>query len=155
MEVSSPTAGPLTAQQMRTLSALADAVIPSSEAFGVPGAGDPTIVEAIVGDAGRRLDKLAAALALVDQLADEAYGSRFAELSKEGRDQIGAVLRETHPSSAHLVASLTMQCYYRDDRVMRSLGMEPRPPHPEGYEIKQGDWSLLEPVRGREAFYRR
>jgi len=47
------------------------------------------------------------------------------------------------------------QCYYRDDRVMQSLGMELRPPFPKGFEVEQGDWSLLDPVRARPAFYRR
>jgi hypothetical protein len=41
-----------------------------------------------------------------------------------------------------------------DDRVMRSLGMEPRPPFPEGFEMGQGDWSLLDPVRARAKLYR-
>ncbi|MGH7054344.1 MAG: hypothetical protein ACREFK_16060 [Stellaceae bacterium] len=30
---------------------------------------------------------------------------------------------------------------------MRSLGMEPRPPYPKGFEVESGDWSLLDPVR--------
>jgi hypothetical protein len=37
---------------------------------------------------------------------------------------------------------------------MWSLGMEPRPPFPEGFEIEQGDWSLLDPVRGHPKLYR-
>jgi hypothetical protein len=44
------------------------------------------------------------------------------------------------------VATLTrvvLQCYYRDDRVVRSLGLEPRPPHPKGHVLEDGDWSLL------------
>ena len=43
---------------------------------------------------------------------------------------------------------------YRDDRVLRSLGMEPRPPFPKGFEVEQGDWSLLEPVKRRGKLYR-
>jgi len=54
---------------------------------------------------------------------------------------------------APLVA-ITAQCYYRDDRVMQSLGMEARPPYPLGFTLEQGDWSLLDPVRKREKFYR-
>jgi len=50
---------------------------------------------------------------------------------------------------------VTAQCYYRDDRVMLSIGMEPRPPHPLGYVVEQGDWSLLDPVRGRDDLYRK
>jgi len=36
------------------------------------------------------------------------------------------------------------QCYYRDyrdDRVVRSLGLEPRPPYPKGHEF--GGWRLV------------
>jgi hypothetical protein len=46
-------------------------------------------------------------------------------------------------------------CYYRDDRVMLSLGQEPRAPFPKGHTVEQGDWSLLEPVKRRAPFYRK
>lgn len=42
---------------------------------------------------------------------------------------------------------VVVQCYYRDDCVMRSLGMEVRPPFPKGFEVEQGDWSLLDRAR--------
>ncbi len=47
-----------------------------------------------------------------------------------------------------------LQCYYRDDRVMLSLGLEPRPPFPKGHTLEQGDWSLLDAVRGRPKIWR-
>jgi hypothetical protein len=47
-----------------------------------------------------------------------------------------------------------LQCYYRDDRVIRSLGLEPRPPFPKGHTIMQGDWSLLDKVRERPRMWR-
>ena len=38
---------------------------------------------------------------------------------------------------------------------MRSLGLEPRPPYPQGYEVEAGDYdSLLEPVRARGRLWR-
>jgi len=49
---------------------------------------------------------------------------------------------------------IVLQCYYRDDRVMRSLGLEVRPPFPKGFEVEQGDWSLLDLVRARPKLYR-
>jgi len=42
-----------------------------------------------------------------------------------------------------------LQCYYRDDRVLRSLGLELRPPFPKGHVLPDGDWSLLDPVKKR------
>jgi hypothetical protein len=47
-----------------------------------------------------------------------------------------------------------MFCYYRDDRVMVSLGLEARPPFPKGHVLEQGDWSLLDSVRARKPFWR-
>ena len=58
----------------------------------------------------------------------------------------------------HVVATLTrvvLQCYYREDRVVRSLGLEPRPPYPKGHVLEDGDWSLLDPVRVRPPMWRR
>jgi hypothetical protein len=40
--------------------------------------------------------------------------------------------------------------YYQHPRVVTALGMEPRAPHPQGYEMGKDDWSLLDPVRGRK-----
>ncbi len=48
-----------------------------------------------------------------------------------------------------------LQCYYRDDRVLRSLGLELRAPFPKGYTLEQGDWSLLDPVKARAGTLRR
>jgi hypothetical protein len=38
--------------------------------------------------------------------------------------------------------------YYQHPRVVESLGLEPRAPHPQGYQMAPNDLSLLEPVRG-------
>lgn len=51
---------------------------------------------------------------------------------------------------ADIVSSLgraVVQCYYRDDRVPRSLGLEPGPPFQRRNMVEPGDWSLLDPVR--------
>ena len=52
------------------------------------------------------------------------------------------------------IVTLVMQCYYRDDRVMRAIGMEPRAPFPLGFELEQGDWEMLEPVQRRGKIWR-
>jgi hypothetical protein len=57
--------------------------------------------------------------------------------------------------AATTLVRVVLQCYYRDDRVLRSLGLELRPPFPKGYPLEQGDWSLLEPVKARPSFWRR
>ena len=47
-----------------------------------------------------------------------------------------------------------LQCYYRDDRVLRALGIEPQAPFPKGRALEPGDWSLLEAVRSRPRMWR-
>jgi len=68
------------------------------------------------------------------------------------------VALELRTKGGAAVATLTrvvLQCYYRDDRVVRSLGLEPRPPYPKGHVLEEGDWSLLDPVRARPPMWRR
>lgn len=144
----------LTEAEMQTLAALADAIIPPSDAYGVPGAGDPAIVTEIMSDAGRRTAELQTILAAVETLATEQAGQPFPELDATARTGVAEAFRAAYPTEALYVGNLTAQCYYRDDRVVLSLGMELQPPHPTGYEVADGDWSLLEPVQKRSPFFR-
>ncbi len=52
-------------------------------------------------------------------------------------------LSKTRTAEVNTLVSIAVQCYYRDDRVMASLAMEPRAPHPIGFEVPQGDWTLV------------
>ncbi len=140
--------------ERRALAALAAMIVPASDEYGVPGADDPAIVDNILADASRRPEQLTAALAALDALARDAHGAAYAGLTDSQRNDVTATFRETYKGHANLVANLVVQGYYRDDRVMTSLGLDPRPPHPLGYEVEQGDWSLLDPVRAKRAFYR-
>ena len=47
---------------------------------------------------------------------------------------------------AAALGRIVLGAYYRDDRVLLALGHEARAPFPKGYEVEQGDWSLLEVV---------
>lgn len=145
----------LSESELKTIAGLAEMVIPASTDYDLPGAGDPAIVAEIVVDAERHMDRLRQALAYLDTIAQDRFGKRFTELSAVQRGEVVTSFRQNHTGAANLIANLTMQAYYRDDRVMLSLGMEPRPPHPLGHVVEQGDWSLLDPVRQRDAFYRK
>ena len=54
-----------------------------------------------------------------------------------------------------VLARVILQCYYRDDRVLRSLGIELRAPFPKGHVLPDGDWSILDPVKARGGSLRR
>ena len=62
-----------------TLRALADVIVPPSDVYGVPGAGDEDISKNVIKDAdgGRKLSKLIEALGTLNAMAEDAEGSAF------------------------------------------------------------------------------
>lgn len=125
-------------------------MIPASTAYDVPGADDDAIFADIVRSLDREAAAVREALALLDRLVGGAFHSASAERQASALDE----LRKKHTGLTAALVAVATRCYYRDDRVMRSLGMEPRPPYPKGFEVPQGDWSLLAPVRARGKIYR-
>ena len=81
-------------------------------------------------------------------------GCAFADLQSERRSEVAAAFREVGGAPLAALVRVVLLCYYRDDRVMRSLGQETRAPFPLGHVVEQGDWSLLDPVRARPPMYR-
>jgi hypothetical protein len=81
-------------------------------------------------------------------------GAPLASLDPARREAVAMGWREGGGSAAATLIRVVLQCYYRDDRVVRSLGLEPRPPYPIGHVLEQGDWSLLDPVRTRPPLWR-
>ncbi len=136
----------LNPSEQRDLQRLAAMMIPASAEYGVPGADDPAIFADIIRSLGRDLPSARAALAAL------AEGGPFADLAAEKAEALAASLRTT--PDLLVLHRLVLLCYYRDDRVMRSLGQEPRPPFPKGHVVEQGDWSLLDPVRARPPIWR-
>ena len=142
-------------EEIASLRALAAAIIPASEEHGLPGADDRLIFSDLKASAGRQHQAVGAALAALDELAHAGGGDSFAALDAPAREGVTEAFRQAHRPQADLLAMLTVQCYYRDDRVMRALDMETRPPFPDGFEVPEGDWTLLDPVRNRPEFYRK
>jgi hypothetical protein len=142
--------GGLSADQRRSLRCLAEMIIPASAEYGVPSAGDAVVFADILRSLGRDAEHVVVVLRTLDALA----GGVFADLEPSRRDAVAARLREADGDALMYLTRIVLQCYYRDDRVMRSLGMEVRPPFPKGFEVEQGDWSLLDPVRARQPFFR-
>jgi hypothetical protein len=141
----------LDAEQNSDLRALAGAIIPASATYDVPGADDDKIFADILRSLERDRDEIVAALAHLKTLA----GGAFADLDPARRDEVTVAFREAGGAPLAALVRVVLLCYYRDDRVMRSLGQEPRAPFPRGHVVEQGDWSLLDPVRARPPMYRR
>lgn len=144
------TARSLSTQECENLRIVAGMMIPPSRRYNVPGADDPLIFGDIVASIERDEDALRRALRHLDQLAD----GRLPELDGEARTRVLRAFRERFTELTGIMEATIARCYYRDDRVMASIGMEVRPPFPLGYEVDEGDWSLLDPVRARGKMYR-
>jgi hypothetical protein len=141
----------LTPAQRADLRAISGIIVPASMAFDVPGADDPAVQADMLATLGRDTGSVREAL---EQLARLAGGS-FAALDPAKREAVAIQLRAEGGAAVATLARVVLQCYYRDDRVVRSLGLEPRPPYPKGHVLEDGDWSLLDPVRARATTWRR
>jgi hypothetical protein len=142
----------LTPPQIDDLRAIAAVIIPASAEFDVPGADDPAIQADIVATLGRDTGLVREAL---DELARLAGRRPLASLDPGRRETVALELRAKGGAAVATLTRVVLQCYYRDDRVVRSLGLEPRPPYPKGHVLEDGDWSLLDPVRWRPPMWRR
>src|SRR3954447_18334193 len=141
----------LTSAQQDDLRTVAGMIIPRSEEYEVPGADDTAIQADIIATLGRETQMVRQAL---DHLARLA-GKPLADLDTAQRDAVAKEFRATGGAAAATLIRAVLQCYYRDDRVLRSLGLELRAPFPMGYTLEQGDWSLLDPVKTRPSKLRR
>jgi len=142
---------PLTPAQRDDLRAIAGVIIPASTEFDVPGTDAPAIQADIMATLGPDAGLVREAL---DELAGFA-GQPLASLDPARREAVAAELRAKGGDPVMTLTRVVLQCYYRDDRVVRSLGLEPRPPYPQGHVLEDGDWSLLDPVLARPPMWRR
>ena len=141
----------LTRAQRDDLRTIAAMIVPASDEYKVPGADDAAIQADMLATLGRDTKLVAAAL---DHLARLA-GAPLAELEAARRDAVAQEFRTSGGVPAATLVRVVLQCYYRDDRVLRSLGIELRAPFPKGHVLPDGDWSLLDPVKARPAKLRR
>jgi hypothetical protein len=131
----------LTQAQRDDLRTIAAMIIPASDEYKVPGADDPAIQADMLKTLGRDTERLA--------------GKPLAALDQAKRDSVAQEFRATGGAAAATLVRVVLQCYYRDDRVLRSLGIELRAPFPKGHVLPDGDWSLLDPVKARPMNLRR
>jgi len=126
----------LSAPELRDLGRIAGLMIPADASLGMPGADDPLILADIARSVGRDLPQVRQAL--------KSFGA--------GQDINDWYAKAGRPAA--VLGRIVLGAYYRDDRVLLALGHEARAPFPKGYEVEQGDWSLLEAVKQRPTFWR-
>lgn len=140
----------LSAAETDALKIVAGTMVPADAVLGMPGADDPVILDDIVKSMGRDLPLIREALAAI---AARSSGA-FAEMDRTKREGLINDWYASGDAPAVALGRAILGAYYRDDRVLLALGHEARAPFPKGYVLEQGDWSLLDVVRGRQPFWR-
>ncbi len=150
MSVSGIAGAELSPGELRDLRRLAGVMVPASAEYGVPGADDEAIFADIAHSLGRDAQAVRVALAILKEIA----GADLCSLDAEQAETAAMALLSRDDLVVKALGRAVLQCYYRDDRVLRSLGIEPLAPFPKGRPLEQGDWSLLDAVRGRPQMWR-
>ena len=130
----------LSSDEVRTLGEIAGLMVPADPGLGMPSAGDPAILADMARSVGRDQETVRDALA------------NFIR-NRPGADSINDWYAKGGDATRTL-GRLILSAYYRDDRVLVALGHEARSPFPKGYEVEQGDWSLLDTVKQRVPLWR-
>ena len=140
------------ADEASTLASVLDEIIPPSADGRLPGAGQLGLARYIE-QALRKTPELrpmiVQGLADLDEIARRRHAQRFVALA---RSEKVALLNEQgflFPLLFHIYVG-----YYQNPRVVTALGLDPRPPHPKGYEMEPNDLTLLDVVRRRRKLYR-
>ncbi|PDH40724.1 MAG: hypothetical protein CNE99_03100 [OM182 bacterium MED-G24] len=149
------TDNPISSEQTSILACLASILIPASDKYDIPGADDETIMSDIISAAREHAESFKTGLDAFDAYAQSEFDTDFVSLDHDDRMAIVEHFQDNAPHFIHALVSVTVSVYYQDTRVMKSLGLEARPPFPEGYELPQGDWSMLDPVKERGEIWRK
>ncbi len=140
----------LSAGELAELKRMAGFMIPADGIFNVPGADDPLIFADIVSSLGIDREDVRTALVSLRALA----GGSLLDLDDARAERVTFQLLAQNTRSVQALGRVVLAAYYRDDRVMQSIGREPRAPYPKGHTVPDGDWSLLEVVKARAPIWR-
>lgn len=144
----------LTAAQLETLDAVLNLIVPPSADGRMPGAAEVGVPAYLCAEAADALPLLGDELDEIERRSLARFSRGFIALAQSERTALVEELRAQAPAFMNRLAMETLACYYQHDRVLEGLGMEARSPYPKGYEVVQGDLSLLDPVRARGKIYR-
>jgi hypothetical protein len=111
---------------------------------------DPAIQADLARTMGRDLPMVKEAIAAIVAKS----GGAFAALDQDRREALINDYHASRSAPAITLGRVILGAYYRDDRVLAALGVEPRAPFPKGFTVEQGDWSLLDAVRNRPQLWR-
>ena len=138
---------PLGVEERAMFRRLIGIMIPADPETALPSADDTLILEDCIASLGRD----AAAIRI---LLGELMRIGFLDLPADQAEPKAMALLGENRAEVQALSRVVVAAYYRDDRVMRAYGREPRAPFPKGHSLPQGDWSLLDVVKQKEPFWR-
>ena len=141
--------------QRELLTRVLDRIVPAGD--GLPGAGELGVAEFVESAVCSSLGQtrlLVDGLKLIEVTGGRHGSEAFGELDDDARDQVLRDVESTSPEFFDELVRLTYVGYYSQPRVAAALGLEARPPQPLGFDMQQGDLSLVENVRKRGPVYR-
>ena len=142
----------LNEEQERTLIVLLNLFIPPSEDGKMPGAADVGFLAYIHNE--NILPWIKEGLINIIEESHNKYGQEFLSLSGSEQTELIDKLRRKSLQFFNRLTTQVIQCYYQHDDVLEAIGLEARPPFPQGYLLEEGDLTLLEPVYLRGKIYR-
>ena len=142
--------GRYSSEEVDVLKRLFDKIIPASADERFPSAADSQIFEDFLASSQQFRELISKAILLLQEFS----GSDYCQLSEVDADRVTQQFYANRTGPVTTLLSLLTQCYFRDDRVLEAIGLEPRAPYPGGFEVEDGDWGLLEPVKSRGPIYR-
>ncbi len=140
--------------EARTLASVLDEIIPRSGDGRLPSAGEVGLVRYIEQHAPELRPTIVQGLSALDELAGGRGAQGFAALAREDKLELLNEFATAQPAFLPGLILQTYVGYYQNDRVLEGLGLEPRPPYPEGYKMEPTDLGLLDGVRRRSKLYR-
>ena len=145
----------LIGRQLELVTQVLDRIVPRHDRL--PGAGElgvATYVDGVIGKSAALKRLFSVGLRAIEERSHDSKGEGFSELSDVEKD---AVLRQVESDIPDFFEKLVQHAYtgyYIRPEVIELLGLEARPPQPQGYEVAPGDLSALDNVRKRGRMYR-
>ena len=140
-------------QQKQLLASLADMMIPESGDF--PSAAEQEILSTIIDELSAKPSTVTEALLLLEDLAQKGYRAGFPDLSSAQRDELVELFKAQAPAFIQLLQVNVLSHYYQNHKVLSALGVHAEAPYPNGHTVAETDWSILDPVRERDPFYKK
>ena len=147
----------LSAEQENMVRALLDEVIPPSRDGRLPGAGGLGLVEHVartVRQTPMLRPVVEYGLTAIAEQAASRHPDGWGALSRDQRSELLLTFAAGDQFFLPAFLFLAYSGYYQHPRVIEALGLEARAPHPVGYEMDAGDFSLLDAVRRRGSIRR-